>query len=162
MKTLYYLSYVLLAFAPLIEAHPGMGGKMLFEMKRAANRENRAASKELLGDLATLADSKLTSVGKDIKAIILDQKSAESTERDASIPVGSIGSAACKADMCCHWKWLAYEMAAKFNGTSGRCTKFARQAVRLGFHDAGVWSKTSGYGGADGSMPLTLSVLMSE
>jgi hypothetical protein len=152
MKSLSYLSYALLACAPLIEAHPGMGEKMMFEMKRAANREKRASSKELIGDLATLADSKLTSIGKDIKAIILDQKSAESNDRDASIPAGAIGSAACKADLCCHWKWLSYEMTAKFNGTSGRCNKFARQAVRLGFHDAGVWSKTSGYGGADGSM----------
>jgi hypothetical protein len=153
MKTLAYLSYALLAYIPLIDAHPGMGDKVMFEMKRAANKEKRATSKELIGDLATLADSKLTSIGKDIKAIILDQKSAESSERDSatSIPAGAIGSAACKADLCCHWKWLSYEMTAKFNGTSGRCTKFARQAVRLGFHDAGVWSKTAGYGGADGS-----------
>lgn len=132
-----------------------MDGKLLYEMKRAANRAKRADSKELIGDLATLADSKLTSIGKDIKAIILDQKTAESQTRDTSIPVGNIGSAACKADLCCHWKWLSYEMTAKFNGTSGRCNKFARQAVRLGFHDAGVWSKTSGYGGADGSILLT-------
>jgi hypothetical protein len=155
MKTLSYFSYALLACAPLIEAHPGMGEKLMYEMKRAANKEKRAASKELIGDLATLADSKLTTIGKDIKAILLDQKTAESSERDASIPVGAIGSAACKADLCCHWKWLAYEMTAKFNGTSGRCNKFARQAVRLGFHDAGVWSKTSGYGGADGSILLS-------
>lgn len=38
---------------------------------------------------------------------------------------------------------------------AGRCTKFARGAVRLGFHDAGVWSNTSSYGGADGSILLT-------
>jgi hypothetical protein len=151
MKTLAYFSYAILACTPLVEGHPGMGEKMMFEMKRAANKEKRAASKELIGDLATLADSKLTSIGKDIKAIILDQKTAESSEQDTSIPAGAIGSAACKADLCCHWKWLSYEMTAKFTGTSGRCTKFARQAVRLGFHDAGVWSKTAGYGGADGS-----------
>ncbi|KAF1940439.1 heme peroxidase [Clathrospora elynae] len=125
------------------------------EMRRLANRQKRQISKELIGDLKTLADSKLTSIGKDIKAIILDQNSAESSTIDSSIPAGNIGSAACKADMCCHWKWLAYEMTAKFNGTSGRCTKFARQAVRLGFHDAGVWSKDSSYGGADGSILLS-------
>ncbi|KAH8706116.1 heme peroxidase [Phaeosphaeriaceae sp. PMI808] len=155
MKAVSYFSYALLACTPLVDAHPGMGEKLIFDMKRAANREKRAESKELIGDLVSLADSKLTSIGKDIKAILLDQKNAESSERDASIPVGAIGSAACKADLCCHWKWLAYEMAAKFNGTSGRCSKFARQAVRLGFHDAGVWSKTSGYGGADGSILLS-------
>jgi hypothetical protein len=155
MKTISYFSYALLACAPYIEAHPGMGEKMMFDMKRAARKSKRADSKELIGDLLTLADSKLTSIGKDIKAILLDTKDAESTERDASIPVGNIGSAACKADPCCHWKWLAYEMTAKFNGTSGRCNKFARQAVRQGFHDAGVWSKTAGYGGADGSLLLS-------
>ncbi|KAL6711779.1 hypothetical protein ACN47E_002822 [Coniothyrium glycines] len=154
MKTLSYLSYALLASAPAIEAHPGMGQKM-DEMRNAARKLDRQASKELIGDLKTLADSKLTSIGKDIKAIILDQKSAESSTIDTSIPAGAIGSAACKADACCHWKWLAYEMTAKFNGTSGRCSKFARQAVRLGFHDAGVWSKSSGYGGADGSILLS-------
>ena len=154
MKTLSYLSYALLACVPLIEAYPGMGDKMV-EMRRAANKIKRQASKELIGDLKTLADSKLTSIGKDIKAIILDQKSAESSTIDSSIPAGAIGSAACKADACCHWKWLAYEMTARFNGTSGRCSKFARQAVRLGFHDAGVWSKDSGYGGADGSILLS-------
>jgi hypothetical protein len=155
MKTLSYLSYALLACAPLISAHPGMDAKALYEMKRAANKQRRQASKELIGDLLTLSDSKLTSIAKDIKAILLDQKSAESQTRDTSIPAGAIGSAACKADACCHWKWLSYEMTAKFNGTSGRCSKFARQAVRLGFHDAGVWSKTAGYGGADGSILLS-------
>jgi hypothetical protein len=89
MKTLSYFNYALLACAPLVDAHPGMGEKMMFEMKRAANKEKRAASKELIGDLATLADSKLTSIGKDIKAIITDQKSAESQERDTSIPAGN-------------------------------------------------------------------------
>jgi catalase (peroxidase I) len=154
MKLLPYFSYALLACTPLSEAHPGMGDTMA-EMRYLAAREKRQASKELIGDLKTLADSKLTAIGKDIKAIILDQKTAESNIIDSSIPAGNIGSAACKADMCCHWKWLAYEMTAKFNGTSGRCSKFARQAVRLGFHDAGVWSKSSGYGGADGSILLS-------
>ncbi|KAI8938350.1 hypothetical protein NX059_004247 [Plenodomus lindquistii] len=154
MKTLVHLSYAILAAISLTEAHPGMGAQMT-EMRRLASKQARQASKELIGDLKTLADSKLTSIGKDIKAIILDQKSAESNTIDTSIPAGNVGSAACKADACCHWKWLAYEMTAKFNGTSGRCNKFARQAVRLGFHDAGVWSKDSGYGGADGSILLS-------
>ncbi|RAR03906.1 class II peroxidase [Stemphylium lycopersici] len=154
MKVFSYFSYFLLVCMPPIEAHPGMGDIMA-EMRHLAAREKRQASKELIGDLKTLSDSKLTAIGKDIKAIILDQKTAESTTMDSSIPAGNIGSAACKADMCCHWKWLAYEMTAKFNGTSGRCSKFARQAVRLGFHDAAVWSKSTSYGGADGSILLS-------
>ncbi|CAN9298113.1 unnamed protein product [Alternaria alternata] len=46
-------------------------------------------------------------------------------------------------------------MTAKFNGTSGRCSKFARQAVRLGFHDAAVWSKRKKDGGAGGGILLS-------
>lgn len=43
---------------------------------------------------------------------------------------------------------------ALFVGSDGQCTEDARTAIRLGFHDAGAWSKTSGFGGADGSMLL--------
>jgi hypothetical protein len=154
MKTLTYLVSALGAFTPLIEAHPGMSDT-LSSLRRSSALAARQSSKELLGDLKTLPDSKLTPLAKDIKAILLYSKTAESNTIDSSIPVGNIGSAACKADLCCHWRWLAYEMTAKFNGTSGRCNKFARQAVRLGFHDAGVWSKSSGYGGADGSILLS-------
>lgn len=154
MKPLSVLSYALVASLPVTEAHPGMGDAMK-DMRHIASNMKRQSSKELIGDLKTLADSKLTAIGKDIKAILLYTKGAESATIDTAIPVGAIGSAACKADLCCHWKWLAYEMTAKFNGTSGRCTKFARQAVRLGFHDAGVWSKDTTYGGADGSIILS-------
>lgn len=110
--------------------------------------------KELIGDLLILADSKLTSISKDIKAILLGTLTAESSTIDTAIP-SALGSSACAADTCCVWKWVAYDMIAKFNGTSGRCTRFARGAVRLGFHDTGAWSKTSSYGGTDGSILLT-------
>lgn len=53
-------------------------------------------------------------------------------------------------------------MTAKFNGTSGRCSKLARGAVRLGFHDAGVWTNTSSTGGADGSILLTNEIDRTE
>lgn len=153
MRALTYLSYVLLSLASISIAHPGMGNTME-AVRREANKVKRAESKVLIGDLKTLKDSQLTPIGKDIKAILLDQLNAESNTIDTSIPA-ALGSAACKADPCCVWKWISYEMTAKFNGTSGRCNKFARQAVRLGFHDAGVWSNTSSYGGADGSILLS-------
>ncbi|KAF2019204.1 class II peroxidase [Aaosphaeria arxii CBS 175.79] len=154
MKLSSFSSYVLLSLLPFTLAHPGMGDSMR-DIRRAAAQIERRNSKELIGDLKTLKDSQLTAIGKDIKAILLESKSAESSVIDTSIPPGTVDSAACKADLCCVWKWISYEMTAKFNGTSGRCTKFARGAVRLGFHDAGVWSKTSTYGGADGSILLT-------
>lgn len=132
------------------------------EIRRKSAHEKRADAKELIGDLKTLKDAQLTAIGKDIKAIILAQKSGESSTIDTSIPPGTVDSAACKADPCCVWKWISYDMTAKFNGTSGRCSKFARGAVRLGFHDAGVWSKTSSYGGADGSILLTNEIDRTE
>ena len=129
-------------------------GETLKDLRRSA-KVAREESKQLIGDLKTLKDSQLTSIGKDIKGILLDQIDARSSVIDAGAPAGTPDSAACKADLCCVWKWISYDMTAKFNGTSGRCTKFARGAVRLGFHDAGVWSNTSSYGGADGSILLT-------
>lgn len=43
-----------------------------------------------------------------------------------------------------------------FTNSDGTCNDAARAAVRLGFHDAGAWSKTSGSGGADGSLILSI------
>jgi hypothetical protein len=153
MKPLTLFSYALLSSLPTSFAYPGMGETMR-EVKRSA-KVARAEPKQLIGDLKTLKDSQLTTIGKDIKAIILATLTAESSVIDTSIPPGTVDSAACKADLCCVWKWISYEMTAKFNGTSGRCSKLARGAVRMGFHDAAVWSNTSSYGGADGSILLT-------
>ena len=125
------------------------------EEMRSAAKEARQDTKQLLGDLKTLKDSQLTPIAKDIKQILLFQKTAQSAVIDTSIPPGTVDSAACKADLCCVWKWISYEMTARFNGTSGRCNKLARGAVRLGFHDAAVWSTSTSYGGADGSILLT-------
>nr|XP_036582703.1 ligninase h2 precursor [Colletotrichum truncatum]KAF6791494.1 ligninase h2 precursor [Colletotrichum truncatum] len=65
---------------------------------------------------------------------------------------------ACAADTCCIWKYIADDLATTFRGESGRCTDFARAAIRLGFHDAAGWSKGTGnLGGADGSIILAPS-----
>jgi hypothetical protein len=50
-------------------------------------------------------------------------------------------------------------LTAAFLGPTGRCNSLARQAIRLGFHDAGTWSKSlaaagQDFGGADGSIAL--------
>jgi len=45
-------------------------------------------------------------------------------------------------------------MENAFRGSAGRCNGLARGAIRLGFHDAGGWSKNTGFGGADGSILL--------
>ncbi|KAK0107961.1 hypothetical protein ONS96_003744 [Cadophora gregata f. sp. sojae] len=108
-------------------------------------------SDEMIGDLATVGA--VTPVGQTVQNILLGTVDPYTDEPW----VGSLppkGSALCKKDTCCIWKWIAQDMEAKFKGTAGRCNRFARAAVRLGFHDAGTWSKTTGFGGADGSIIL--------
>lgn len=48
-------------------------------------------------------------------------------------------------------------MSSKFkaNILGTRCSKYARFAVRAGFHDAGAWEKGLDFGGADGSLVLS-------
>lgn len=139
-------------------AHPGMS-KLVDEIK--ANIKARQASPadpalnsvELIGDLLTLQDSELTPVAKDIKATITHQANGESLETYPNVP--RLNTPQCQADTCCVWQYIANEMAASFKGPSGRCTNAARAAVRLGFHDAAGWSKSTGPdGGADGSLIL--------
>lgn len=146
------------AFIGNAVAHPGMA-KVVNEIK--ANIMSRQGgpvdpalnSNELIGDLMTLQDSQLTPVGKDIKAVILNQANGESLETYPNVP--KLGTPQCKADTCCVWQYVANEMVTAFKGPSGRCTNAARAAVRLGFHDAAGWSKNTGpSGGADGSLIL--------
>ncbi|KAF2805916.1 heme peroxidase [Mytilinidion resinicola] len=149
--TLVALTTLVALLSPAV-SYPGMATALSALHHHASPADEDP--KELIGDLLTLTDSQLTSIGKDIEAILLGTLTAESSTIDNSVPA-ALGSSACSSDTCCVWKWIAYDMTAKFNDTSGRCTLFARAAVRLGFHDAGAWSKTSSYGGADGSILLT-------
>ncbi|OHW98022.1 ligninase h2 precursor [Colletotrichum incanum] len=111
-------------------AYPGMKNTFAEIQSRQGKPNNGGKSTELLGDLVDLDDSKLTSVGK-----------TDTPE--------------CAADTCCIWKYIADDLETSFRGESGRCTDFARAAIRLGFHDAGGWSKGTGQlGGADGSIIL--------
>ncbi|KAG4431165.1 hypothetical protein IFR05_013346 [Cadophora sp. M221] len=108
-------------------------------------------SDEMIGDLATVGG--VTTVGKTVQDILLGNVDPYTDEPWVGF-LPAKGSALCAKDTCCIWKWIAQDMEAKFKGVSGRCNRFARAAVRLGFHDAGTWSKTTGYGGADGSLIL--------
>lgn len=149
-------------------AYPGMG-KQISDIKDIVARQEDAGadefdSNELIGDLLTLKDTDLTPVGKTIKDIILGTGNPESDERYSS--VAALKSAACQADTCCIWKYIADDMAKLFKGSSGRCNKYARAAVRLGFHDAGGWSKQTAaqglQGGADGSICLNNELTLPE
>ncbi|KAF6807621.1 ligninase h2 precursor [Colletotrichum sojae] len=154
-----------LAVSPVL-AYPGMKDTFS-EIRARADADGNGPdddafdSNELIGDLATLDDSKLTPVGKSIKSLLTGGDNPESDVAYITSPprannLPPKGSQACAADTCCIWKYIANDMQSVFRGRSGRCTDFARAAVRLGFHDAGGWSKTTGdFGGADGSIILS-------
>ncbi|KAJ3477140.1 hypothetical protein NLG97_g8915 [Lecanicillium saksenae] len=109
---------------------------------------------ELLGDLEHLSECSLTPTGSAIKHILLGQINPQDLFATYTAP-GAKGSPACAADTCCIWKHIADELRDAMVGTAGRCNKLARGAVRLGFHDAGGWSRKTGPdGGADGSILL--------
>ncbi|KAH8904989.1 peroxidase, partial [Coniochaeta sp. PMI_546] len=112
------------------------------------------SSQELIGDLAMLPDNQLTPVGRSIKNIITGRESGQSTEHWRG-PIPAKGSAACSAETCCIWTYIARDMASRYIGEAGRCNGLARASIRLGFHDAGSWSKSTGGGGADGSIILS-------
>ncbi|KAK8855426.1 ligninase H2 [Apiospora arundinis] len=146
---------VVLAGVPSAMGYPGMGEQMAEIMRRQGDNDE-FDSKELIGDLITLPDNKLTPTAADIKKILTGQGNPEST---VGWNAPALGSAACKKDTCCVWQYIVNDMVKDFRGPSGRCTSWARRAVRLGFHDAGTWSKTTAAkglpGGADGSLCVT-------
>ncbi|KAF2396891.1 heme peroxidase [Trichodelitschia bisporula] len=140
-------------------AAPGSEWKerLATEVERRAARPANGPddSSELLGDLVTPGPT--TPIGKTIADILVGKADGQSSE---SYPLGGLmlpplGSAPCKADTCCVWHYIANDMAVRFRGISGRCNKYARGAVRLGFHDAGAWKKGLDFGGADGSILLS-------
>ncbi|KAH6654043.1 peroxidase [Truncatella angustata] len=144
-------------------AYPGMG-KQLAEIKARQSDADESDSTELIGDLLTLQDADLSTVGKNVKELLLGGGNPESSETYRGVP--ALKSAACAKDTCCVWKYIADDMAQLFRGSSGRCTKWARAAVRLGFHDAGGWSKQTAAqglpGGADGSICLNDELTLPE
>jgi hypothetical protein len=140
----------MLAGVDLVSAYPGMGQQMEDIMKI----KERQAAPELIGDLLTLQDSELTPTAASIKAILLNQASGQDTSSFYTEPLPPKGSKACDLDRCCIWKYIADEMKSAMVGNAQRCNNLARAAVRLGFHDAGAWSKSTTGGGADGSVVL--------
>jgi manganese peroxidase len=139
--------------ATLAHAYPGMN-KVLSEIKARQENDTQFESRELIGDLLNLTDSQLTPVGRSVKNIITDNnEDAQSNEEYPDVPPRDTPQ--CAADTCCIWHYISADMASKFRGQSGRCTDLARQAVRMGFHDAAGFSKATGpLGGADGSIIL--------
>jgi len=150
----------------LVDAYPGMKNVVreiqhkAFEAQnmlsaRADNIDDGDTPPELIGDIK---DGGSTPVGKSIANILMRTESAESNAASYT-PPGALRSAKCQKDTCCAWSYVAGTMSDAFRGPTGRCNKLARAAIRLGFHDAGTWSKRlaangQDFGGADGSIAL--------
>ncbi|RCI15086.1 hypothetical protein L249_6659 [Ophiocordyceps polyrhachis-furcata BCC 54312] len=136
------------ALAGISSAFPAMEEVVKLAGKR------QAPSTELLGDLTTLQDSQLTQTGKDIKSILRGTGSGI----DAISTAGNVPpkeSTECAQDPCCIWKYIADDMHSAMIDSNQQCNDLAHGSIRLGFHDAWGWSKTTGpAGGADGSIVL--------
>lgn len=152
------LALAFLAAGDVALAYPGMGGgsssggSTLEQLARL--RARQTSEPEMIGDLATLEDDELTPTGRAVKDILLGQALPEDLI-SSYILVPPKDSQACAEDTCCIWKHIADDMRDAMIGGALRCNNLARGAVRLGFHDAGTWSKSTGTGGgADGSILL--------
>ena len=108
---------------------------------------------QLIGDLLTIGPT--TPVGKSIANILMMNETAQSS----NIGVPPASEEDCAADKCCIWYKISGDLTDFFLDYNGLCNHNARAAVRLGFHDAGTWSKSlaaqgQDFGGADGSFIL--------
>lgn len=144
-------SVALTSFLQPTLAYPGMANVISEIKARQTTNNDGDSNPEMIGDLATIGP--VTPVGQSIYNILMGTESAETTQAGYIPPL--IGSKACKQDTCCVWAYISAELVFAFKGPTGRCNKNARAAIRLGFHDAGTWSKTSNGGGADGSIALS-------
>ncbi|KAK5660603.1 hypothetical protein OQA88_13166 [Cercophora sp. LCS_1] len=132
-------------------AHPAVS-----RLKSELRKQTFQPSTEMIGDLITLPDSALSTVGQQVKNILLGTGNPTDRTNFYTAPPGGRNAKACRADRCCIWKHIADDMkASMFDSGTGTCTDTARGAIRLGFHDAAAWSKTSGGSGADGSILLS-------
>jgi hypothetical protein len=160
-----FATSVVLSSLPWALGYPGMGSKLAAKISRQVDDggPDEFDSDELVGDLLTLPEKQLSVVGMSIKQLLLGFDVPESTDIYTTVP--GLKTAECAKDTCCVWKYIADDMVKVFRGKSGRCTKWARSAVRLGFHDAGGWSKGTANlgGGADGSIILNpIELTLSE
>lgn len=126
----------LVVVLPSTLAYPGMKTLVSDIKKRIAQADGNAdgdAPSELLGDLNK---GITTPIGQTIANVLTGVESGQSAVADYTPPL--LGTAACKKDTCCVWAYISAVMTAAFLGPTGRCNSLARQAIRLGFHDAGM------------------------
>lgn len=115
------------------------------ELQRHAILSTR--STQLLGDL--VGDNNLTATGFQVSAILNGTDTAVGNNDVYQVPDAQ-DSQGCKDDECCKYSYAVKMMEQAFDG----CNGLARQAIRLGFHDAAAWDSSLPNGGADGSVVL--------
>lgn len=159
LKALITASVVLTA-VPAALGYPGMDSKVAAAIVAREDDwddgPQAGDSFEIIGDLVGKSDKQLTTVGSQVKALLSGAGSPQSTDLYKNIP--ALKTTTCQKDVCCVWSYIVPVMTAMFKGDAGRCSKFARMAIRLGFHDAAGWDKATAAkglpGGADGSIIL--------
>lgn len=135
----------LLAIAAVAKEAHSFSARAVAELQRHAVLSTR--STQLLGDL--VGDSNLTAAGQSISNILVGTDTAVGNT-DVYTPPDVQDSQKCRDDECCKWSYAVKMFEQTYSG----CNDLARQAIRLGFHDAAAWNLTQPNGGADGSVVL--------
>jgi hypothetical protein len=109
---------------------------------------------QLIGDLKTKV---VTKTGMDVYDILMSNQDGYSNITGTKPP--NLESCIDSTDVCCPWWFVSDYLTTQFLGDDGLCNDLARNAIRLGFHDAGTWSQAKAeagqdFGGADGSFSL--------
>jgi hypothetical protein len=111
----------------------------------------------LIGDLN---DGITTPEGQNIADILLGNgNTKEENLETGTRPTFDDHTGCDEKDPCCRWYFISEELNGAFVDPDGTCNSLARQAIRMGFHDAGTWSAKlaaagQDNGGADGSLVL--------
>lgn len=138
-------SHHLVAIAAIAKGAHSFSPRAVAELQRHAVLSTR--STQLLGDL--VGSNNLTAAGSQISAILVGTDTAIGNTDVYQVP-DTQDSQRCRDDECCRWSYAV----RMFQQTYAGCNDLARQAIRLGFHDAATWNISTPTGGADGSVVL--------
>lgn len=135
----------IIAAAAIAKGAHSFSPRAVAELQRHAVLSTR--STQLLGDL--VGDNNLTATGTQVSAILTGADTAVGNTDVYQAP-DTQDSQRCRDDECCKYSFAVKMMEQAFQG----CNDLARQAIRLGFHDAAAWNVSLANGGADGSVVL--------
>ncbi|CRK29834.1 Manganese peroxidase H4 like protein [Verticillium longisporum] len=148
-------AYVFAALAVPIYAHPSMAN-LLNELMARDVDDSTINDDELMSSLNGVSDSSITDVGSALKKILVCKGTAKDTSSSGLTiakydNVPKLGSDKCKKDTCCVWHYIGKDLKDLFTNPDGSCNRFARQIIRLGFHDC-ITHAGPNKGGCDASI----------